>query len=52
MSHTGQLVEKRRIFEEVWDGVSVTDAALTQCIKDIRKHLGDDGSNRYANPPA
>jgi len=48
VSRSGQLVEKHRIFEEVWDGVFVTDAALTQCIKDIRKQLGDDASNpRY-----
>ncbi len=40
--HQGQLVEKQRIFEEVWQGVIVTDAALTQCIKDIRKQLGDE----------
>src|SRR5438132_4448246 len=46
--HNGQLVEKQRIFDEVWDGVFVTDAALTQCIKDIRKQLGDDASSpRY-----
>jgi DNA-binding winged helix-turn-helix (wHTH) protein len=44
VSRTGQLVEKQRIFEEVWRGVFVTDAALTQCIKDIRKQLGDDAS--------
>ncbi len=44
----GQLVEKQHLFDEVWDGVFVTDAALTQCIKDIRKQLGDDASNpRY-----
>src|SRR5437870_1451946 len=48
VSRKGQLVEKQRIFEEVWDGVFVTDAALTQCIKDIRKQLGDDATNpRY-----
>src|SRR5215831_10195807 len=48
VSQSGQLVEKNRIFNEVWDGVFVTDAALTQCIKDIRKQLGDDASNpRY-----
>jgi DNA-binding winged helix-turn-helix (wHTH) protein len=48
VSRNGQLVEKQRIFEEVWDGVFVTDAALTQCIKDIRRQLGDDASNpRY-----
>ncbi|MBI4550685.1 MAG: winged helix-turn-helix domain-containing protein [Candidatus Latescibacteria bacterium] len=48
ISHRGQLVEKRRIFEEIWDSVFVTDAALTQCIKAIRKQLGDDVANpRY-----
>src|SRR5215471_10623007 len=48
VSQSGQLVEKNRIFSEVWDGVFVTDAALTQCIKDIRKQLGDDASSpRY-----
>lgn len=44
VSRNGQLVEKRRIFDEVWQGVFVTDAALTQCIKDIRKQLGDDAT--------
>lgn len=48
VSRSGQLVEKQQIFDQVWDGVFVTDAALTQCIKDIRKQLGDDASNpRY-----
>jgi DNA-binding winged helix-turn-helix (wHTH) protein len=48
VSECGQLVEKQRIFEEIWKGVFVTDAALTQCIKDIRKQLGDDAANpRY-----
>ncbi|MEK7726982.1 MAG: winged helix-turn-helix domain-containing protein, partial [candidate division KSB1 bacterium] len=44
----GRLVEKQKIFEEVWEGVIVTDAALTQCIKDIRKLLHDEaGSPRF-----
>jgi DNA-binding winged helix-turn-helix (wHTH) protein len=44
----GRLVEKQRIFDEVWNGIFVTDAALTQCIKDIRRQLGDDAANpRY-----
>jgi DNA-binding winged helix-turn-helix (wHTH) protein len=48
VSESGQLVEKQRIFDEIWKGVFVTDAALTQCIKDIRKQLGDDAANpRY-----
>jgi len=48
VSQSGRLVEKERIFEEVWDGLTVTDSALTQCIKDIRRQLGDDAGNpRY-----
>ncbi len=48
VSNAGQLVEKNRIFDEVWEDVIVSDTALTQCIKSIRKQLGDDASNpRY-----
>jgi DNA-binding winged helix-turn-helix (wHTH) protein len=48
VQNCGRLVEKQRLFDEVWNGVIVTDAALTQCIKDIRKQLGDDATNpRY-----
>lgn len=44
----GRLVEKDRFFEEVWSDVVVSDSALTQCIKEIRKQLDDDASNpRY-----
>jgi len=44
----GQLVEKDQFFDEVWEDVVVSDSALTQCIKEIRKQLGDDASNpRY-----
>ena len=41
----GRLVEKDRFFAEVWDDVVVSDSALTQCIKDVRKQLGDDASD-------
>lgn len=42
------LVEKDRFFDDVWTDVVVSDSALTQCIKEIRKQLGDDASNpRY-----
>lgn len=41
----GQLIGKDRFFEEVWHDVVVSDAALSQCIKEIRRLLGDDASN-------
>lgn len=41
----GQLVSKDRFLNEVWRGVPVTDEALTQCIKSLRRVLGDDAGN-------
>ena len=38
----GRLVTKDRFLDEVWRGVPVTDEALTQCIKTLRRQLGDD----------
>ncbi len=38
----GRLVTKTRFLEEIWAGVPVTDEALTQCIRTLRRQLGDD----------
>jgi DNA-binding winged helix-turn-helix (wHTH) protein len=40
----GRLVTKDRFMEEVWHGVPVTDEALTQCIRTLRRRLGDDAA--------
>jgi DNA-binding winged helix-turn-helix (wHTH) protein len=40
----GRLVPKDRFLAEVWRGVPVTDEAITQCIKTLRRHLGDDAA--------
>lgn len=40
----GKLVTKDRFMDEVWRGVPVTDEALTQCIKSLRRALGDDAA--------
>ncbi len=40
----GELTTKEEIFDAVWGDVIVTDTALSQCIKDIRKRLGDNAS--------
>jgi DNA-binding winged helix-turn-helix (wHTH) protein len=40
----GKLISKDRFLEEVWRGVPVTDEALTQCIKTLRRQLGDDAA--------
>ena len=45
---TGQLLTKDAIFAQIWPGLVVTDAALTVCIREIRKVLGDSSKTpRY-----
>ena len=39
--HAGGLVTKDDLWRAAWSGVVVTDAALTVCISEIRKALGD-----------
>lgn len=40
----GRLVSKDRFMDQVWRGVPVTDEALTQCVRTLRRLLGDDAS--------
>jgi len=41
----GTLISKERFMREVWAGIPVTDEALTQCIRTLRKVLGDQARN-------
>jgi len=42
VSAPGQLITKDRFLDEVWRGVPVTDEALTQCVRSLRRALGDE----------
>jgi DNA-binding winged helix-turn-helix (wHTH) protein len=44
-SEPGRLVTKDRFMGDVWRGIPVTDEALTQCIRTLRKQLADDATN-------
>lgn len=44
VSEQGRLVSKDRFMDEVWRGIPVTDEALTQCIRTLRRQLGDDAA--------
>lgn len=44
VENAGRLLSKERFMEEVWRGVPVTDEALTQCIRSLRRLLGDDAA--------
>ena len=48
IEHSGRVVEKQELFEQVWKEKFVTDNALTRTIKEIRRALGDSAdSPRY-----
>lgn len=45
VSRPGELVTKDVFMDKVWHGIPVTDEALTQCIRTLRRALGDDAAN-------
>ncbi|MGH7829506.1 MAG: winged helix-turn-helix domain-containing protein, partial [Candidatus Binatia bacterium] len=42
IEHSSRLVTRDTLLEKVWAGLHVTDAVLTESIREIRKALGDD----------
>jgi DNA-binding winged helix-turn-helix (wHTH) protein len=42
IEHAGQLVNKAELFAALWPGTAVSDGALTFCIVELCKALGDD----------
>lgn len=48
LDRPGRLVGKTELFDRLWGGAPVSDAALSRCIRDLRVALGDDaGTPRY-----
>ena len=45
LERPGQLVSKDELLEQVWPGTYVAEGALTVCITELRKALGDDAKN-------
>lgn len=41
LNANGRLVTKDQLFDEVWEGLAVSDAALTSVIRELRIALGD-----------
>lgn len=42
--HAGTVVSRDTLNQQVWGSVVVTDQAVTNCISELRHHLGDDRS--------
>jgi TolB-like protein/DNA-binding winged helix-turn-helix (wHTH) protein/Flp pilus assembly protein TadD len=48
LEHSGRIVEKQELFDQVWGERFVTDNALTRIIKEVRQVIGDDADRpRY-----
>ena len=47
LQHPGTLLSKERFLQEVWQGLPVTDEVLTQCIKTLRRQLGDSATQPH-----
>jgi len=47
LQHPGTLLSKERFLQEVWQGSPVTDEVLTQCIKTLRRQLGDSATRPH-----
>lgn len=48
LARPGQLVTKAELFDSVWAGTVVTEAALSRAIREVRVALGDDATSpRY-----
>src|SRR5262245_64845073 len=42
IENAGRVVDRDAIMAAVWPGVIVTDESITQCVRDLRKTLGDE----------
>lgn len=40
--HAGEVVSRDMLYERVWPDTIVTDQAITNCISELRHHLGDN----------
>ncbi|TGQ66845.1 transcriptional regulator [Mesorhizobium sp. M00.F.Ca.ET.186.01.1.1] len=47
----GRVLSKDELFEAVWPRSTVTEDSLTQCVRDVRKCIGDEAQSLVRNVP-
>ena len=47
----GRVIAKDELMAAIWSGVAVTDESLTQCVKDVRRTLGQEGNSLIRTVP-
>ena len=48
VENAGRLLTRDRINQAIWSDVIVNDDSITQCVRDIRRALGDELHRRYS----
>ena len=51
VENPGRVVDRDAIMAAVWPDVVVTDESITQCVRDIRKALGDEAQQLLKTVP-
>jgi TolB-like protein/DNA-binding winged helix-turn-helix (wHTH) protein/Flp pilus assembly protein TadD len=51
VENADRLVSRDELMEAVWPGIFVTDDSITQCVKDIRRALGDEAQRLLRTVP-
>ena len=51
VENAGRLLDRDTINRVIWSDVAVTDDSLTQCVRDIRRAIGDDAQRILRTMP-
>src|SRR3954452_23425132 len=51
VENAGRLLDRDAIMAAVWRDVVVTDESITQCVRDVRKALGDEAGRLLRTVP-
>jgi adenylate cyclase len=51
IEHPGRLIDRDEITEAIWPGVIVSDDSISQCVRDVRRALGDDAQQLLRTLP-
>src|SRR5580698_10091146 len=49
--NAGRLLDRDAINRAIWSDVAVTDDSITQCVRDIRRAIGDDAQQVLKTVP-
>jgi DNA-binding winged helix-turn-helix (wHTH) protein len=51
VENAGRLLDRDTINRAIWSGVAVTDDSIAQCVRDIRRAIGDDAQRILKTVP-